>query len=117
MNRLIAFAVALAALVACSDSNAPDPFARKHLITTDVRACSTPADKYELSVSWVEWKWQAIFLKGAQQVASVTDSSLTHSSGCVYALRDAARVKLVPLAGIEQYLDSTFVDVTIEPSK
>lgn len=113
MRKLLAVSMLLAVLAACSTNPiGPDPFARKHAITTNVVAC-TPTT-FNLQVSWVNWSWQAIYLKGAQQVANVTDSSLTHSSGCVYGLGDKARVKLVPLGGIAQYLDSAFVDVTIK---
>ena len=64
-------------------------------------------------MSWVDWQWQAIFLKDAAQVAKVTDASQTKSSGCVYALGDKARIELFPMGDITQYLDPAFVDVTI----
>lgn len=111
---LIAMAIVSLVAGACkSDTIGPDPFARKHVITTNVVQCANPA-QFNLQVSWVDWTWQAIFLKGAQQVASVTDSSTTHASGCIYAAGDKARVKLVPLGAIAQYLDSAFVDVDIK---
>jgi hypothetical protein len=110
------FAVGLVMLLAaCHDSTAPDPYARQHIIKTNVVACDNAG--YNLQVSWVDWNWQAIFLRGGQQVANVSDSSLTHDSGCVYALGDKAHVKLVPLNGIEKYLDSAFVDVIIQPTQ
>lgn len=115
-RALVIMAMAIVSLVAgaCkSDTIGPDPFARQHAITTRAVQCANPA-QFNLQVSWVDWSWQAIFLKGAQQVASVTDSSVTHSSGCIYAAGDKARVKLVPLGAIAQYLDSAFVDVDIK---
>lgn len=119
MLRRSGFAVlmlVLAVVSACSqDAFGPDRYARKHVIVTNVVAC--PAGQFNLEVSWVNWQWQAIFLKGAQQVANVTNDQLTKSSGCIYALNDKARVKLVPLGDIAQYLDSDFVDVTIQPTQ
>jgi hypothetical protein len=107
--------VALVALVVACSQNAigPDPYARKHAIVTNVVTCANPTQR-NLQVSWVSWQWSAIFLKGAQQVSVVTDSTRTKSSGCVYAVGDQARVKLVPLNGIDAYLDSAFVDVQIK---
>lgn len=111
MRRIFAVAVLMVVLAACADSLPSDPFTRQHAITTNVVAC-TPAT-FNLQVSWFPGNWQAIYLRGAQQVANVTDSSTVHSSGCVYHSGDAARVKLVPLGEFTQYLDSTFVDVPI----
>jgi hypothetical protein len=115
MRRIMMLVLTLV-VVACGSENSfgTDPYARKHAVTTKVVTCANNAAQRSLAVSWVDWNWQAIFLKGAQQVASVTDSALTHSSGCVYAVGDKARVKLVPLNGIQNYLDSAFVDVDIK---
>ena len=100
-----------------SDTIGPDPFARKHAIKTVVTSCLKPAATYNLQVSWVNWNWQAIFLRAGQPVATVTDSSIVHQSGCVYALGDKARVTLIPLGAITQYLDSAIVDVDITPTQ
>jgi hypothetical protein len=96
-----------------SDTFGPDPYARQHLITTNVVQCADTTQRL-LQVSWVNWRWAAIFLKDSKQVSVVNDSSLTHSSGCVYVAGDKARVKLIPLGDIAKYLDSTFIDVTIK---
>jgi hypothetical protein len=111
MKRLMTIALALT-LAACQDAIGPDQHARQHAITTRVTTCANPV-QFNLQVSWVDWNWQAIYLKGAVQVANVTDTAVAKNSGCIYALGDRARVKLVPLGDIARYLDSAFVDVVI----